>query len=66
LNAHPEQPERHSYALRLDPRLPLLDELAETFKRHKEWKAYHHVRAVAHGLDFHLTSCVGGPRADRG
>jgi hypothetical protein len=43
-------------------RLDLLDELAETFKKHGEDRAYHHVRAVAHDHNLHLTSCSVGKR----
>jgi hypothetical protein len=62
LNAH-EDAVPHAYVSRLDPRLELLDELAETFRRNNLWPAYHHVRAVAHDLGFHLSGCVYGRRA---
>lgn len=53
----------HAYTRAVDERLYLLNSLAETFKGHEEWVAYHHIRAVAHGLGFHLTSCSMGLRA---
>lgn len=40
----------------------VLDELAEAFKREKIWSAYHHIRAVAHDLGWHLSGCTGGKR----
>lgn len=60
VNAHPEQPNAHAYIVPLDPRMRLLDSLAETFRKNEEWPAYHHVRAVAHDLGFHLSACSGG------
>lgn len=63
VNAHPGRPNLHAYIERVDPRLYLLDDLADTFRTSKEWPAYHHVRAVAHDLGFHLSSCVHGLRA---
>lgn len=63
VNAHPDRPDLHAFVDQVDPRLYLLDNLANTFRASKEWPAYHHVRAVAHGLGFHLSSCVHGLRA---
>jgi hypothetical protein len=63
LNAHDESSSHAVVPSFVDARLYLLDDLAETFKRTEQWEAYHHVRAVAHGLDFHLSSCTHGLRA---
>jgi hypothetical protein len=62
-NAHPEHPERHAFTYPVDVRLGLLDALATTFRNAEQWAAYYHVRAVAHDLGFHLSSCVHGLRA---
>jgi hypothetical protein len=38
------------------------DKLAEAFKALGEWGSYHHVRAMAHEMGYHLSSCPGGKR----
>jgi hypothetical protein len=42
--------------------IDVADELAEEFKEIGEWGSYHHVRAMAHDMGYHLSSCPGGKR----
>jgi hypothetical protein len=42
--------------------IEVADLLAEEFKLREDWGPYHHVRAMAHDMGYHLSSCPGGKR----
>jgi hypothetical protein len=42
--------------------IEVADLLAQEFRLREDWGSYHHVRAMAHEMGFHLSDCPGGKR----